>query len=1178
MGWAGNGRRSRRCLAGLVGAFLLFAVVGPAVAIDPPKKSDDSPLEWFAKQANAAWSIAWSILLTTAVIIFVTGAVVVLRREFRRTSMVIDPIDVPTDLAAKGYTPIVVAQRIAAELARLQRRARVQGRRLEDAVELSTLQIDFNVPTAGISYRTMLRYVRQSFGRPEQRVRGEIIREKGQSSGGVVFDLFGSRPDPLRIVLRTAANEETPDDLKVDSEAQLPGLLERAALAIATLVDPYLIAAYWFRVEQADRRFDKTLQAVSLCFRRTRPEDHYRAYVTWGNVLSAQRKFAEAEDKFAIAAALAPHAAAVYNSHGNVLRTTRRLDDAARMYQHALRLDRRDAPAWSNLGNVCNDRRLYEQAISCFERALRIDPNFVSPLSGWGYALWRLGRVNEAERRFSQAVDIDPQFGWSHVNWARMLWSQHLYDQAIERIALASEALPADACGVWGDILRDAGRVGEAERKYEEADKANPDLGIGPAGMAGIFLRQRRATETIAASRRALETNPYHWGASGSLLSGLRLSRQHEAAIEAAQEFIARDPHQASVYVHWGQVLRAQDKPREALSYFELASQRDPTDAWAWRSWGDALMDLGRPRRALRKFERAIAANPWDGAAYVSAGRALARLGRHDESIERFREACTADPRNDSVHRALAQRLRQERRYEEALDRAKIAVEVALQPADSLAVWGDILGDLGRYAEAQEKYDACLRSGPGGVRHHVVGTAFVMWHTGRHPEAVTKADEVLSTDPYDRGAWAQSVDALRFSGRYDEAIVRCRNLLAIRPRDATAHIVWGQVLRAQHHLDEAVRQFRRAIALDSRDSWAWFSLGEALMETARYDRAMSAFRRATIANPWQTGAWVRWGDCHATRGRLQEALKLYRRACEQDPRSGWAWRKQAATLWDLDRRQEGRQVIQRALESAPDAPDMLRQTADALMWDMNEKIEAAPIYRKAVLLDPRDVWAWRGVAAAGDAADRMKALEALQKIVASETWNADGHRALATVLESHLGTDAALGALERGAASVPQSVTVLRDWATALGRSAARSAAHDEDGAERLYAMAEAKLRQASEQDRWDPEPLIDWGWQLLTRKHYDLALERFTMAVQRDRYRGRAWWGKGRALAGLSRHRRAVRAYRRALKYGPNRAAIRLDLAASLRSGSSIITSWASAAASSVRRSLGRRAPDSSG
>jgi hypothetical protein len=108
---------------------------------------------------------------------------------------------VPKDIAEKGYTPYAVAQRIAAEISTLQRAARITGR-LEVGFELSATQIDFTVPSAGISYRTIIRYVRQLLGKPEHRVQGEIVREPDAAR---IIESSESVPytGAIRIVMRT---------------------------------------------------------------------------------------------------------------------------------------------------------------------------------------------------------------------------------------------------------------------------------------------------------------------------------------------------------------------------------------------------------------------------------------------------------------------------------------------------------------------------------------------------------------------------------------------------------------------------------------------------------------------------------------------------------------------------------------------------------------------------------------------------------------------------------------------------------------------------------------------------------------------------------------------------------------------------------------------------------------
>jgi hypothetical protein len=230
--------------------------------------------------------------------------------ELRRNSVLIEPIDVPKDLAEKGYTAHVIAQRLAAEISALQRAARLRAR-LEEGFELSSAQIDFAVPAAGISYRAIIRYVRQLLRLPEERVQDELVREAG-TIRAVRGELVPA--EVIRLMLRTRDGYQTPGDLQVTSETELPQLFERAARELAWLVAPSLMVTYWFWVEQRERKFEQTFAAVHRCLTRTPADRHHHAYVIWGNALVVQRQFNEADQKYRAAAALAPRFASTYNS------------------------------------------------------------------------------------------------------------------------------------------------------------------------------------------------------------------------------------------------------------------------------------------------------------------------------------------------------------------------------------------------------------------------------------------------------------------------------------------------------------------------------------------------------------------------------------------------------------------------------------------------------------------------------------------------------------------------------------------------------------------------------------------------------------------------------------------------------------------------------------------------
>lgn len=394
----------RELPAASVGSSAIPNLAGPTISSQPTRiaqpqtplgtKPESNKKSWLEKAANEISAVR-SIAINLLIFLLLLTLIITFFWEIRRESVVIDPIDVPKNLAEKGYTPQAIAQRLAAEINEIQRAARLSGRRIEEGFELSASQIDFTVPTAGISYRGLVRYVRQILRRPERRIRGEILSDAGA----------------IRIALRTNDGYMTPTDLWVASEGEMTKLIEKAAFEITFLVDPYLIATHCLWAEERKRKFKKTLQAISRCLTHTPAKRHHQAYVIRGNVFAFQRKFDQAEEQFRIAASLEPRYSSAYISWGNLKRAMRHFDDAAEMYEWARSLERREAYAWNNLGLVCNDRRMFRTALGYFKHAVRLNPRYANAWQNWGRALLRLGYYRDAEVKFARAVDLDPKFG-----------------------------------------------------------------------------------------------------------------------------------------------------------------------------------------------------------------------------------------------------------------------------------------------------------------------------------------------------------------------------------------------------------------------------------------------------------------------------------------------------------------------------------------------------------------------------------------------------------------------------------------------------------------------------------------------------------------------------------------------------------------------------------------------
>ncbi|HTQ80147.1 MAG TPA: tetratricopeptide repeat protein, partial [Thermoanaerobaculia bacterium] len=499
-----------------------------------------SPLTPAASSAAARWkaglellsscvSSIRSLLVNSLLILLLLVLLGVGIWEFRRETVVLYPIDLPKDLIDKGYTPQGVAQRIAAEIFSLRRAARLSAR-LEEGYELSSAQLDFSVPSAGISYRNLLRYARQFLGRPEERVQGEIVHAVQEVFTAHARGEIERDTPVLRIVLRAREGRTTPGHLAIPEGGDLDELLRKAAFELVSILDPVLVASYWFYKGKLDKAGEAARRAIA----RTPVEQHHRAYSVWGNALVVGRRFDEAEEKYRQAAALQPGFASAYSGWGSLKRAQRRFDAAAALYEQSLRLDSRQAYVWSNLGNVCADRRQYPVALRHFRHAIQLDPRYAAAWNGEGYALWRLGRKTEAEARLRRSLDLDPGFTWAYLNLARMRLEEGRLDEALETLREAQEKMPptVEIYALSGDLLVHQNRFAAAEAMYGHARQLNPDLANGLAGMAFSLRKQRRFPAALSAYQEATEVDPFFTGAWAGWAETLRQLRRFDAAIE----------------------------------------------------------------------------------------------------------------------------------------------------------------------------------------------------------------------------------------------------------------------------------------------------------------------------------------------------------------------------------------------------------------------------------------------------------------------------------------------------------------------------------------------------------------------------------------------------------------------------------------------------------------------
>jgi len=895
---------------------------------DKAKTSSKSPgekktwLEVFAGNVSTVRSLVADFILLAVMLSF--GWAVL--SEMRRTSVIIDPIEVPKDLTDAGFTPQVVAQRIAGEIIALRRQAKVRES-LEEGYELSTTQLDFTVPAAGLSYRSLIRYARQLLHRPEQLVQGEIVRRLEAPAAAD----SGTASGTLSITLRTRERKT----ISVASGEELPDLLKSAALEIAELVDPYMVANYWFWRDQQDQNqdFERTIDSVPKCLARTSPAEHHRAYVGWANALTMKRDFAAAEEKYATAAFLDPCFAPTFNGWGNLKRRQRRYDEAAAMYRRAIDRDRKHTAAWSNLGYTCNDRHKTRAAIRYFDRAISIDLRAASPRTGQALSFWKLGRIEWAEAAFRRAIDLDPDFGWSYLHWARLLGAQGRFAEALDLVRIAVErGSKLEGYGARGDLQLKMGNFAQAEASYRQAIEADPRSANGFSGLARLRLRQRDPVGAIQMCERALEIDHFFMNALGIWADALWLMRRDEEATAKYREMLALDPYQVRAHVGMGHIARIRHRWSDAFASFERALAIDSRDGWAWRSWGQTLIDLHRFREAEKKLRCAVAVEPFESSGHAQLGNALALQGKRESALDPYRRACELDGRNTDAWRQQA----------------------------------DILIQLGKPDDALALLAGAVVAWPGEARMQLeLGRA--LWRLGRNDEALRSFELAVSVAPRDAEilrTWANALPATP-EGQ-DLALRLLVRAVAAEPWNESATVDLGRIFHRLGLIEVALRWFERAHHRSPESVAILVGWSEMCIRTAnrlpeaaavererRFVEAEEKLRLATQLEPWNTWPLRRWAELRWQRGSVDQALAKLAKATEIDSADWQAWR--ASGELHLASRRFGAAIsaYKRAIVFNPADPDLLIDFGNALK-QAGKRAKAMANLERALVLRPAD--------------------------------------------------------------------------------------------------------------------------------------------------------------------------------------------------------------------------------
>ena len=760
-----------------------------------------------------------SLLTSFAVLASVPFIFVVAWLQTRENVVLIDPIEVPKNLREQGYTSNSVAQRLSVELDRIQRRSQPRSnlRLLTPTWEKNDIQ----VPISGLSVSAVVRFFGEPFGYEEQHISGEMLGGDAEQD-----DLRSKAPDrnaktenikkhedipvgtPVQLVLHLTGKGDSLVTSSVENTRNTEKLFEDGAIQIAGMINPYMLASYYFQIEFKNRDFFLTERWIKFCIVNRPAADKARALALWGTILNEKGNLAAAAEKFQQA-----------SEYGDTVE---------------VRL------GWANTLNDLGD---YTNAIGNYRRAIQLDPSAPQPHNGLGNALSQLGRTEEARREFESAIQADPQYIWAYINLGWLFSDEGDRAEGIKRFETAAKYSEIQSFGLdpsisghaadattevfdeWGTALLGMGDTAKAIEKFSKSLDLDPNDYVALAGIGDALSQSGKYEAAIEKYKLSLEKRHSYWQAENSLGDALGWLGRYDEAINMYRGAIKHNKGIVAPLIGLAKLLQLKGDFRGAQEQIKIAD-----------NMGAANPGFEILRASIFKISESSDEN---------IRHLLLEISRFP--MNSFAYSDLADSLQSKGNFLAARKLNKQSVLIAQSSAGKIRIDEALidgWQADKYSAWARGLFSLQRYKEMQ--LPISLAKKLARSNWDIAGyeaAAFAADHQFEKAESAYLKELELSKRYPD--VVLDYADYLFSRQSYVEAKALYREVVQRYPVNGRAHIGLGSSLLALGRFAAARRELEQGGQAFNADPWRLIRLGEAARNLGDFESAADDYRLAS---------------------------------------------------------------------------------------------------------------------------------------------------------------------------------------------------------------------------------------------------------------------------------------------------------------------------------------------
>ena len=580
-------------------------------------------------------------------------------------------------------------------------------------------------------------------------VLAQLLFDAGQAPAAEkqLQDVIRLQPDTLAHRLRLAQLHLVSKDV-----AGAEAVMREAAANAPDNVDAQLAL---LSLLAAHRSFEVADQQAAR-LRTERPDD-LKLQLGLGEFYEVQGKPAQAEQVYRDIVkrdGTGPKGLSARNRIAAIQLRAGKRDDATKLIEAVLKANPGDADALVMRADLALAKGDTNAAITDLRAVLRDQPNAVPVQRGLARAYLQAGDTRLAEETLRLTVKANPGDLGVRLDLAQLLLRQGKPQEAAPVLEQLVKAEPNNLAALEGLF-----RVQLAAKDYPAALKSaqtiqalQPKL---PAGhyLAGVAeVAQLRPEEARAAFEKAASLDPTLLDPVAALAQLDVTEKQPQRALARLDEYLARQPQNATAQGMKGELLLGTNRPSEAAASFAAAQAVNAKDWQPYRGQARAAMAQGNTDGAIAAYKAGIAATNGSPMLAVELAVLYQQQGRTDEAIAEYDAMLARDPRNDVAANNLAMLLVTHRTDAKSLARAgelSSRFEKSTNPA-LLDTYGWVLYKRGQYAAAVPPLEKAAKQAATAqeLRYHL---GMAQLKTGKRDEARANLEAATVGSPRYQG-------------------------------------------------------------------------------------------------------------------------------------------------------------------------------------------------------------------------------------------------------------------------------------------------------------------------------------------------------------------------------------------------------------------------------------------